>query len=135
MVGANVTISLSKRFWNQFDIGVEIDSYIYLFLQFPRCSFRYYLSTVEGDCLAGMDFFTEKKPQSCSSNTRYLHFKSWQSAGACILSRLAIKRLQNNVSARQNDVHGIRKTDRRTTFAHSFHPEPVIDKHVIAIVI
>ena len=84
--------------------------------------------------MASIDFFTEKKPQSRPLNIRYLYLKTRQSARFCIFSRLAKKRLQNDVSARQDDVHGIRKTDRRTTFAHSFHQEPVRDKHVSAII-
>ena len=70
------------------------------------------------DRLASIDFFTEKKTESSSWNLRYRHFKTWQSARAEIFSRLARKWLQKDISARQNDVHRIEKTDRRTTFAH-----------------
>ena len=68
--------------------------------------------------MASIDFFTEKKTESSSWNLRRLHFKPWQSARAGIFSRLARKWLQKDVSARQNDVHRIEKTDRRTTLAH-----------------
>ena len=86
MVRSNMSISLSKQFSNQIGIGVEMNSNKYLVLEFPCCSFWYNLATIQGDCLASRDFFTEKQPPSCSFNTRNLHFKSWQ-AGADLYFR------------------------------------------------
>ena len=98
-----------KKIWNQFDIGLNIDMRIYLVFEVPRRSFRYYFATIQGDRLASIDFFTEKKTESSSWNLRCLHFKPWQSARAGIFSRLARKWLQKDISARQTTCTGSKR--------------------------
>lgn len=91
---------------------------LYLFLEDFRCGLRDYLATVLGYRLTSIDFFTKKKPITCVWKTWFLDRKFWQSARNRVFSRLAHKWTKNNVSSRQNKVHRISKTDRRTSWTH-----------------